>query len=180
MAHFGSVAHIATKTPEELEKVNNIGPKMARQILKFLKGESEDEDFRKRVHEHYMRMAMSLARRGTGTTSPNPKVGCVIVKDGVIVGMDFHRYPGAPHAEVGALSMAKELAKDSTLYVNLEPCTHYGRTPPCCPLIAQSGVKTVCIAVEDPFDKVQGKGIEYLRSSGIEVTSAYWKRRQDG
>lgn len=123
----------------------------------------------KRVHEHYMRMAMSLARRGTGATSPNPKVGCVIVKDGVIVGMDFHRHPGAPHAEVGALSMAKELAKDSTLYVNLEPCTHYGRTPPCCPLIAQSGVKTVCIAVEDPFDKVQGKGIEYLRSSGIEV-----------
>ena len=124
----------------------------------------------RRSHEYYMRMALSLAQRGTGTTAPNPRVGCVVVKDGTIVGMGFHRYPGGPHAEVEALSEAGEMAEGATLYVNLEPCTHYGRTPPCCPLIVQSGIKRVFIATKDPFPKVQGKGIEYLSSRGLDVT----------
>jgi len=125
----------------------------------------------KRQHEYYMRIVLSLARRGTGRTSPNPRVGCVVVKDDKIVGMGFHRCPGSPHAEVMALSAAKDMSRGATLYVNLEPCIHYGRTPPCAPLIVERGIKRVFISTEDPFPKVRGRGVEYLRSHGVEVVS---------
>ena len=119
--------------------------------------------------EKFMAEALKIARNAEGRTSPNPMVGAVIVKDGRIIAEGWHRKAGTPHAEIHALNMAGELAKNSTMYVTLEPCSHFGRTPPCANRIVDAGVKKVVIAMTDPNPLVAGKGIEILKSAGIEV-----------
>ena len=116
-----------------------------------------------------MREALRLAERGLYTVSPNPAVGAVIVKDGEIVGQGYHRKAGGPHAEVYALREAGEKAKGATAYVTLEPCSHYGRTPPCAEALIKAGVSRVVAAMVDPNPKVSGKGIAMLREAGIEA-----------
>jgi len=120
--------------------------------------------------EIFMKKALTLARRGLGRTSPNPAVGAVVVKDDRIVGSGYHKTAGAPHAEIEALTQAGEAAHGATVYVNLEPCNHYGRTPPCTHAIIESGVRRVVAGIIDPNPHVTGGGCEYLRSKGIEVT----------
>jgi diaminohydroxyphosphoribosylaminopyrimidine deaminase / 5-amino-6-(5-phosphoribosylamino)uracil reductase len=116
-----------------------------------------------------MALALKLARKGLYSTRPNPSVGCVIVKDGVIVGEGYHKRAGEPHAEVHALAMAGELAQAATAYVTLEPCSHYGRTPPCALALIKAGVSRVVVAVEDPNPQVAGRGRALLRDAGIRV-----------
>lgn len=118
----------------------------------------------------YMRLAIHIADAGRGQTSPNPMVGCVLVKDGEIVGQGAHLKAGGPHAEVHALNMAKEAAKGATAYVTLEPCSHYGRTPPCADALVAAGVARVVVALLDPDARVAGSGVRRLRDAGIEVT----------
>jgi diaminohydroxyphosphoribosylaminopyrimidine deaminase/5-amino-6-(5-phosphoribosylamino)uracil reductase len=118
-----------------------------------------------------MRRALGLAARGLGETNPNPVVGCVIVKGGRVVGEGFHRRAGAPHAEVEALARAGGRARGSTVYVTLEPCAHVGRTPPCAPLLRDSGVVRVVAALRDPHPLVRGRGLAVLRRAGIAVTT---------
>jgi len=120
-------------------------------------------------HERYMSRALELAARGLGRTSPNPMVGCVIVKDGRIVGEGYHHRAGLAHAEIEALKEAGESARGSTLYVNLEPCSHFGRTPPCAPEIVKAGVECVAAGMTDPNPRVAGRGFELLRSNNIAV-----------
>ena len=120
--------------------------------------------------EMLMHGALAAAKHGLGRTSPNPMVGAVVVKEGRVVAAGWHRKAGTPHAEVHALNMAGELAKDATLYVNLEPCAHHGRTPPCVEAIIRAQIKRVVVALEDPNPKVAGKGIARLRDAGVEVT----------
>lgn len=118
---------------------------------------------------YYMQLALDLASSARGNTNPNPMVGAVIVNNGVIVGTGLHRKAGEPHAEVHAFRMAGEHAKGATLYVTLEPCSHYGKTPPCANLVKESGVKRVVVAMKDPNPSVAGRGIQLLRDAGIEV-----------
>ena len=117
----------------------------------------------------YMQKALDLARLALGSTSPNPAVGCVIVKDGEIVGTGYHRKAGTPHAEVWALREAGEKAKGATVYVTLEPCAHYGRTPPCARTLVKHGVGKVVVAMLDPNPLVAGKGAAILRQADIPV-----------
>lgn len=117
-----------------------------------------------------MEHCLRLAKQGQGGTSPNPLVGCVIVKDGVVVGEGYHKKAGGPHAEVWALQAAGDRAVDATLYVNLEPCCYYGRTPPCTEAIIRAGIGRVVIGMEDPNPKVAGMGVAQLESAGIQVT----------
>lgn len=117
----------------------------------------------------YMNMAIELARKGEGYTSPNPMVGAIVVKNGEIVGQGYHEAAGKPHAEVNAINAAGSAADGATLYVTLEPCNHTGRTPPCTEKIIASGIKRVVIAMRDPNPKVKGGGYEYLKSKGIQV-----------
>ncbi|MGP7816276.1 bifunctional diaminohydroxyphosphoribosylaminopyrimidine deaminase/5-amino-6-(5-phosphoribosylamino)uracil reductase RibD [Niallia sp. 01092] len=119
--------------------------------------------------QDFMRMALDLAETAKGKTNPNPVVGAILVKDGVIVGSGIHRKAGEPHAEVHAFNMAGEHALDATLYVTLEPCSHYGKTPPCATLVKESGVKRVVVATEDPNPAVAGRGINLLKDAGVEV-----------
>ncbi len=119
--------------------------------------------------EGYMSLALNLAKRRKGLTHPNPTVGCVIVKDGEIVGLGYHERAGYPHAEVVALEQAGEKARGSTAYITLEPCTHFGRTPPCTDALIRAGVKKVFVATKDQNPVVSGRGIEKLREEGIEV-----------
>lgn len=116
-----------------------------------------------------MKRALTLARRGIGKTSPNPAVGCVIVKDGTIVGEGWHRKAGTPHAEVHALVQAGQSAHGADVYVTLEPCSHHGKTPPCADALVEAGVARVFIGMVDPNPQVSGRGINKLRSAGIEV-----------
>ncbi|GIU45926.1 riboflavin biosynthesis protein RibD [Shewanella sairae] len=116
-----------------------------------------------------MSLAIELAQKGMYTTRPNPSVGSVIVKDGEIVGEGYHIRAGGPHAEVYALNMAGDDAKGATAYVTLEPCSHYGRTPPCAKALIEHGVNRVVIAVTDPNPEVSGRGIAMLRDAGIQV-----------
>lgn len=118
---------------------------------------------------HFMQRAIELAKQGRFTTTPNPNVGCVIVKNGEIVGEGYHHKAGEPHAEVYALKMAGEKAKDADVYVTLEPCSHFGRTPPCADALIQANVKSVYIAMRDPNPNVAGKGIKRLEDAGIHV-----------
>ena len=118
-----------------------------------------------------MARAIRLAERGLGETNPNPVVGCVIVKSGKVVGEAYHRRAGGPHAEVTALARAGPRARGAALYVNLEPCAHHGRTPPCAPLLAQAGLRRVVAALRDPDPRVDGRGLAVLRRAGIEVTT---------
>lgn len=126
--------------------------------------------------EHYMKMALELAEKGRGCTSPNPMVGAVVVKDGTVAGKGWHKAAGLAHAEVNALEDAGESCRDATLYVTLEPCNHYGRTPPCTERILSAGIKRVVIAAEDPNPKVTGGGAAYLRRQGVEVTTGVCSR----
>ncbi len=118
---------------------------------------------------HYMQMALELAARARGRTSPNPLVGAVIVKEGQVIGKGFHAKAGGAHAEVVALMEAGEQAWDATLYVTLEPCCHYGRTGPCTEAVIKAGIKRVVAAMTDPNPLVAGKGLEVLKKAGVEV-----------
>jgi diaminohydroxyphosphoribosylaminopyrimidine deaminase / 5-amino-6-(5-phosphoribosylamino)uracil reductase len=120
---------------------------------------------------HFTEHALDLARKGVGLSSPNPTVGCVIVKDGAILGEGFHQYDWKDHAEIVALKQAGERARNATLYVTLEPCNHTGRTGPCTEAIIAAGISRVVAAMEDPNPKTHGTGFARLRAAGIEVES---------
>lgn len=121
------------------------------------------------MDEKYMKQALTLAQYATGRTSPNPMVGAVITRDGRVVGQGWHKKAGAPHAEINALQQAGDLARNGTIYVTLEPCSHYGRTGPCVEALIAAGIKKVIIAMTDPNPLVAGQGIHTLRKAGIEV-----------
>jgi len=116
-----------------------------------------------------MRAALTLARRGLGTTAPNPAVGCILVNQGIVVGRGYTQPGGRPHGEVMALAQAGKLAKGATAYVTLEPCAHHGKTPPCAEALVKAGVVRVVTAIGDPDVRVAGKGLEILKNAGIEV-----------
>lgn len=120
---------------------------------------------------HYMARALELARKGLYSTHPNPRVGCVIVRDGQVVGEGWHVRAGEPHAEVHALRQAGELARGACAYVTLEPCSHHGRTPPCAEALVKAGVARVVAAMQDPNPQVAGQGLKRLADVGIEVAS---------
>lgn len=121
--------------------------------------------------ERFMREALVLAKKGIGRTSPNPAVGAVIVKNGRIIARGFHKKSGRPHAEIEAFKNARGLVKGATLYVTLEPCCHYGKTPPCTDAIIRSGIKRVVAGMLDPNRLVAGKGIGILKRAGIDVAT---------
>ncbi len=121
--------------------------------------------------EFFMRRALELAERGRYSTSPNPMVGCVIVRDGAVIGEGFHERAGGPHAEVEAIRNAGEDVRGATMYVTLEPCSHYGRTPPCVSTVIAEDLARVVIAMSDPNELVDGSGIAKLEEAGIEVTT---------
>ena len=127
--------------------------------------------------KRYMQRAIELARLGLGNVSPNPLVGCVIVHEDRIIGEGWHRKFGEPHAEVHAINSVKDknLLPECVLYVNLEPCSHYGKTPPCADLLVSTGIKRVVIANQDPNPVVSGNGIEKLRQHGVEVVEGVMK-----
>jgi diaminohydroxyphosphoribosylaminopyrimidine deaminase / 5-amino-6-(5-phosphoribosylamino)uracil reductase len=129
--------------------------------------------------QDFMKLAIELAKSAKGQTNPNPIVGAVVVKDGQIVGMGAHLKAGEPHAEVHAIRMAGEKAKGSTVYVTLEPCSHYGKTPPCADLLIDRKVKRVVIATMDPNPLVAGKGIKKLKDAGIQVDVGLLKEEAD-
>lgn len=118
-----------------------------------------------------MQQALALAEKGRGWTSPNPMVGAVVVKNGTIVGRGYHQRAGGPHAEVNAIDDAGEKANGATIYVTLEPCNHFGRTPPCTHKILDAGIKRVVVAMTDPNPGVTGGGNQYLLDQGVDVTT---------
>ena len=122
-----------------------------------------------RSDHNYMARALRLAEQGLWSTDPNPRVGCVIVRDGEIVGEGWHQVAGEPHAEIYALRMAKEKSAGATCYVTLEPCCHHGRTPPCTDALIKAGITRVVVAMTDPNPLVSSKGIEQLLKAGIIV-----------
>lgn len=117
----------------------------------------------------YIKLTLEIARKGNGFVSPNPLVGCVIVKNEKIIGAGYHQNFGGNHAETNAINNATESVEGSTLYVNLEPCSHFGKTPPCVDAIIEKGIKRVVVGTRDPNPLVSGKGIEKLISSGVKV-----------
>jgi len=119
--------------------------------------------------ERFMRQVLRLARKGLGSTSPNPLVGALVVENGRIIGSGYHKRAGVPHAEIVALAKAGDGARGATLYVNLEPCNHYGRTPPCTKAILDSGIRSVVVGAHDPNPHVTGGGCTFLRSRGVKV-----------
>jgi len=119
--------------------------------------------------EQRMKQVLRLAEKGRGRTSPNPVVGAILVKNDQVVGKGYHVRAGELHAEIVALQQAGESARGSTLYINLEPCTHFGRTPPCAPRVIKARVKRVVIGMKDPNPRVKGRGIQTLRQAGIDV-----------
>jgi diaminohydroxyphosphoribosylaminopyrimidine deaminase/5-amino-6-(5-phosphoribosylamino)uracil reductase len=123
----------------------------------------------KQADRRFMQLALALGRRGQGRTWPNPAVGAVVVKDGLIVGRGWTQPGGRPHAEPEALRRAGEAARDATLYVTLEPCSHFGKSPPCADAIIAAGISRVVAAIEDPNPEVAGKGLAKLRAAGISV-----------
>ena len=127
----------------------------------------------------FMRLALRLARRGLGRTSPNPPVGAVVVVRGKVVGRGYHRRAGLPHGEIEALTDAGARARGGTLYVSLEPCAHYGRTPPCTDAIVAAGVRRVVYATDDPNPTVPGDGAKRLREAGIDVTGGVLRSAGD-
>jgi diaminohydroxyphosphoribosylaminopyrimidine deaminase/5-amino-6-(5-phosphoribosylamino)uracil reductase len=131
------------------------------------------------MKDSFMKLAIQLAMRGLGRVSPNPLVGAVVVKDGKVAGRGWHRHFGGPHAEVTALRQAKSRARGATLYVNLEPCCHFGKTPPCIDSVIRSGIKDVVVAIRDPNPLVCGKGIKILRNAGIKVRVGLLKKEAE-
>lgn len=130
----------------------------------------ERKNLNKEMNEQeYMKLAIKLANKARGKTSPNPLVGAVVVKEGSIVGRGFHKKRGEPHAEINALNNAGGNTSEGDLYVNLEPCNHYGMTPPCTKAIIESGIKRVFVGIEDPNETVAGGGIQRLKKNGIDV-----------
>src|ERR1700744_2084411 len=128
--------------------------------------------------ETYMQRCLDLAALGIGNVSPNPMVGAVIVHGGRIIGEGYHQQYGQAHAEVNAVSQVlanytntEELLKNSTIYVSLEPCAHYGKTPPCADLIIKYHIPHIVVGCRDPFEQVNGKGIEKLQAAGLQVTT---------
>lgn len=119
----------------------------------------------------FMRLALREAKKGLGRTSPNPCVGAVVVRDDIVISRGYHKKAGTPHAEIHALRKAGELARGATIYVTLEPCSHTGRTPPCCQAVAAAGIKRVVVGMEDPNPLVRGRGNTYLHEQGLEVVS---------
>ena len=119
----------------------------------------------------YMKLALKEAKKGMGRTSPNPAVGAVIVKDGVVVGRGYHQKAGTPHAEIHAINSAVTPLQGATIYVTLEPCSHTGKTPPCCVAIEKAGINRVVVGMRDPNPLVDGRGNKYLKDHGIEVES---------
>lgn len=124
------------------------------------------------LRDQYLREAFELARQGRALASPNPMVGAVIARDGVVVGRGFHTYAGKNHAEIVALQEAGERARGATLYINLEPCSHQGRTPPCADALISAGIARVVSALQDPNPEVAGTGFRRLRDAGVEVDLA--------
>ena len=122
-----------------------------------------------KTHIAFMQRALDLARRAKGRTSPNPLVGAVIVKDGKVIGEGYHQKAGSPHAEIYALNAAGEGAKGATIYTTLEPCCHWGRTPPCTEALIRAGIAQVYVADVDPNPSVAGKGVQQLQDAGINV-----------
>ena len=134
------------------------------------------------IDEKYMRMAIELAKKGAGAVNPNPMVGAVVVQAGKVIGTGYHRYFGGPHAEVYALDEASKNSKDlsnATIYVTLEPCSHYGKTPPCAEKIVKLGLKRCVIGSSDPNPKVAGKGVQILKNAGIGVAENVLKEECD-
>ena len=121
------------------------------------------------MQDRWMKRALELAEKGWGTTNPNPLVGAVIVKDNQSVGEGFHVFAGGPHAEVSAIQEAGSAAKGADMYVTLEPCSHFGKTPPCTEAVIQAGIKRIYVAMKDPNPLVSGKGIRRLEEAGIRV-----------
>lgn len=128
------------------------------------------------MHHQFMWEAIKLAEKGRGTTSPNPMVGAVLVKDNQVVGSGFHKRAGGPHAEVVALKQAGREAQGSDLYVTLEPCCVHGRTPPCTEAIWQSGVKRVFVGMIDPNPRVAGRGVKWLKEKGLAVETGFYQK----
>ena len=129
-------------------------------------------------HEKYMQRCLDLAELGLGSVSPNPMVGAVVVMDTIIIGEGYHHKYGEAHAEVNAINQvisnfsdSAELLDQSTLYVSLEPCAHYGKTPPCVDLIIKHKIPRVVVGCRDPFEQVNGKGIDKLTDAGVEVVT---------
>ena len=131
------------------------------------------------INEKYMRMAIELAKKGAGAVNPNPMVGAVVVKNGEVIGRGYHKFFGGPHAEVYALEEAGEKAEGATIYVTLEPCSHYGKTPPCAKKIIDMGIKKCFIGSSDPNPKVAGRGVAMLKEAGIEVVENVLKEDCD-
>ncbi len=131
------------------------------------------------LDEQYMQRCLYLAKQGVGQVSPNPLVGSVVVYQGKIIGEGYHKKCGEAHAEVNAIASVKDqsLLKEATLYVNLEPCSHFGKTPPCSNLIVKKGIKRVVIGMKDPNPLVAGKSIERLKANGINVTSGVLEKQ---
>lgn len=131
------------------------------------------------INEKYMCMAIELAKKGAGGVNPNPMVGAVVVKNGKVIGRGYHEFFGGPHAEVYALEEAGKEAEGATIYVTLEPCSHYGKTPPCAKKIIDMGIKKCFIGSSDPNPKVAGRGVAMLKEAGIEVVENVLKKECD-
>ena len=131
------------------------------------------------INKKYMRMAIELAKKGAGGVNPNPMVGAVVVKNGEVIGRGYHKFFGGSHAEVYALEEAGKEAEGATIYVTLEPCSHYGKTPPCAKKIIDMGIKKCFIGSSDPNPKVAGKGVSMLKEAGIEVVENVLKEECD-
>lgn len=129
--------------------------------------------------ERYMWLALDLAAKGMGDVSPNPLVGAVLVRNGEVIATGYHRRCGGPHAEAVALDAARETARKATLYINLEPCSHSGRTPPCAEKIIEAGITRVVVAVQDPNPLVNGRGLARLREAGIKVRTGVLKEKAE-
>ena len=127
----------------------------------------------------FMKSAMVFAKKGIGSVEPNPAVGCVLVKGNKIIGKGFHKKFGGPHAEINALKSCKQSPAGATMYVTLEPCCHYGKTPPCTDAIIKAGIKKVIAAVKDPTKKVNGKGFKILKKAGIEIKTGICKKEAE-
>jgi len=123
----------------------------------------------KEKHKAYMMQAINLAKKAKGKTFPNPLVGAVIVKNGKVIGRGYHKKAGSSHAEISALKKANKAARGASLYVNLEPCAHYGKTPPCVDSIIKNRIKKVYASMRDPNPLVNGRGIEILRRNKVGV-----------